>query len=195
MRQVYPQAQVEVWAFDEHRLGLKPIIRKVWSKRGQRPIATVDHRYQWLYLYAFVCPHSGLTEWFILPRVSVACFNRALQEFAEAVGAGVDKQVLLVIDRAGWHRAKNVTTRWRGFLATTCHVIVPQGIHLELLPPHSPELQPAEHLWQLSDEPLVNRKFESLDALEETLATRCVVLSAMPEVIRQHTLFHWWNEA
>jgi hypothetical protein len=44
--------------------------------------------------------------------------------------------------------------------------------------------------WQLSDERLVNRKFESLDALEETLASRCNILSAMPEVIRQHILFH-----
>ncbi len=72
---------------------------------------------------------------------------------------------------------------------------MPLGIHWEFLPPYSPELQPAEHLWQLSDEPLVNRKFESLDALEETLASRSNTLAAMPEVIRQHTLFHWWREA
>lgn len=170
LSQAHPNAQVEVWAFDEHRLGLKPIIRKVWSKRGQRPIAIVHHRYQWLYLYAFVCPLMGQSEWFILPRVDVAWFNQALQEFAEAVGAGDNKQVLLVIDGAGWHRAKQV--------------VVPPGIHLEFLPPYSPELQPAEHLWQLSDEPLVNRKFESLDALEETLASRCNTLAAMPEVIR-----------
>ncbi|GAB4335569.1 MAG: hypothetical protein OHK0047_24820 [Leptolyngbyaceae cyanobacterium] len=51
-----------------------------------------------------------------------------------------------------------------------------------------------EHrLWQLSDEPLVNRKFETLEELEEPLAIRCVTLSAMPEVIRQHILFHWWK--
>jgi hypothetical protein len=173
-------AQVEVWAFDEHRLGLKPIIRKVWSKRGQRPIAIVHHRYEWLYLYGFVCPESGQTQWLILPRVNVAWFNRALQEFATAVGAGADKQVLLVIDGAGWHRSNQV--------------VVPAGIHLEFLPPYSPELQPAEHLWQLSDEPLVNRKFENVDALEATLATRCNLLCAMPAVIRQHTLFHWWKD-
>jgi hypothetical protein len=180
LRQAYPNAEVEVWAFDEHRLGLKPILRKVWSKRGQRPIATVPHRYQWLYLYAFGCPESGLTQGFILPRVNLAWFNRALQELAEAVGAGANKQVLLVIDGAGWDRAQKV--------------VVPQGIHLVFLPPYSPELQPAERLWQLSDEPLVNRNFENLDALEETLASRCNILSALPEVIRQHTLFHWWSE-
>ena len=54
---------------------------------------------------------------------------------------------------------------------------------------------PARRLEQLSDEPLFKRKFKNLDALEATLSTRCVVLSAMPEVIHQHTLFHWWSEA
>ncbi len=40
---------VEVWAFDEHSLGLKPIRRRVWARKSQRPIARVNHRYQWLY--------------------------------------------------------------------------------------------------------------------------------------------------
>ena len=29
-----PDRAVEVWAFDEHRAGLKPVIRKVWARRG-----------------------------------------------------------------------------------------------------------------------------------------------------------------
>jgi hypothetical protein len=37
------------------------------------------------------------------------------------------------------------------------------------LPSHSPELQPAERLWTLVDEPIVNRSFETLDDLEEVL--------------------------
>ncbi|NET49370.1 MAG: hypothetical protein F6K09_11715 [Merismopedia sp. SIO2A8] len=41
----YPEASVEVWAFDEHRLGLKPILRKVWSPIGERPIARINHQY------------------------------------------------------------------------------------------------------------------------------------------------------
>jgi len=166
---------------DEHRLGLKPIQRRVWAKRGQRPIARVQHRYQWLYLYAFVHPQSGQTEWFILPRVNVAWFNAALTAFAQAVGAGTHRQILLVLDGAGWHRSSKV--------------VVPEGIHLEFLPPYSPELQPAERLWQLSDEPIVNRHFEDLDALEAVLAQRCRTLSNLPQLIHQHTHFHWWREA
>jgi hypothetical protein len=37
LKEAYPTAKVELWASDEHRLGLKPIIRKVWSPIGERP--------------------------------------------------------------------------------------------------------------------------------------------------------------
>ena len=37
----YPYAQVEVLFFDEHRVGLRPILAKVWSPRHQGPTAIV----------------------------------------------------------------------------------------------------------------------------------------------------------
>jgi hypothetical protein len=37
LKESYPTAKVELWCEDEMRLGLKPIIRKVWSPIGQRP--------------------------------------------------------------------------------------------------------------------------------------------------------------
>ncbi|WP_353738116.1 hypothetical protein [Microcystis sp. M038S2] len=37
---------------------------------------------------------------------------------------------------------------------------------LDFLPAYSPELQPAERLWSLVDEPLVNEYFETIEALE-----------------------------
>ena len=40
-------AQVELWATDEHRIGLKPLLRRIWAPIGQRPIATVQHRFAW----------------------------------------------------------------------------------------------------------------------------------------------------
>ncbi|VEP14477.1 conserved hypothetical protein [Hyella patelloides LEGE 07179] len=43
----YPNAKIEVWFFDEHRVGLKPILKKVWSPIGTRPQAIVQHQYEW----------------------------------------------------------------------------------------------------------------------------------------------------
>lgn len=175
----YPEASVEVWAFDEHRLGLKPILRKVWSPIGERPIARVNHQYEWTYLYGFVHPASGETEWFIIPRVNVEWMNAVLKAFAKAVGASATRRILLVLDGAGWHRSQKLE--------------IPEGIHLEILPPYSPELQPAERLWSLVDEPLVNQSFESIEQVETILASRCQTLATtMTTHIQALTHFHWW---
>lgn len=47
MAAAFPAASVEVWATDEHRIGLKPIPHKVWATAGQRPLAPAQHRYEW----------------------------------------------------------------------------------------------------------------------------------------------------
>src|SRR4051795_3638751 len=127
---------VEVWAFDERRLGLKPILRKVWAPRGCRPTASGHHRYQWLYLYGFVRPATGEVVWFIADGVNTALFSALLASFAAEVGAGPDKHIILVLDGAGWHVARDLE--------------VPDGVELMFLPPYSPQIQPAERLWPLT---------------------------------------------
>ena len=56
---------VEVFATDEHRIGLKPVLRRVWAPRGMRPIATGHHRFEWLYVTAFVSPATGESFWYL----------------------------------------------------------------------------------------------------------------------------------
>ncbi len=86
----------------------------------------------------------------------------------------------MVLDRAGWHTGKEVE--------------IPEGIELEFLPSSSPELQPSERLWPLSNEGVANRFFEEIEELEEALIERCVKLCGQPELIRSHTRYHWWPE-
>lgn len=102
LQKEFPSHQIEVWSFDEHRVGLKPILRKVWAPIGERPSAVVCHRYEWVYLYGFVNPPTGKTEWFIIPRVNCEWLSLVLENFARATGAGQSKTILLVMDRAGW---------------------------------------------------------------------------------------------
>lgn len=144
-----------------------------------RPIAQVHPRYEWLYLYAFANPQSGHCLFYILPNVNTECFSRVLDNLARDLGASKDHAVLLVLDQAGWHISKDLR--------------VPEGIELLLLPSHAPELQPAERLWALTDEPLANRCFDTLDDLQDVLYQRCAFLRTQPELISQHTLFHWWT--
>jgi len=127
IQQAHPQVEVELWCMDEHRIGLKPVIRRVWMLKGHRPIIRVQHRYEWLYVYGFAHPESGDTHWLLLPSVNVEVFTIALEQFAQAVGAGPDRRIILVLDRAGWHSSQTL--------------VVPDGIQLVFLPPYSPELQ------------------------------------------------------
>jgi transposase len=172
----HPDRPVEVWAADEHRLGLKPIRRRVWAPVGQRPVALGHHRYQWLHVAAFVQPTSGETVWYLATGLSKPFFEALLAGFARQVGAGRERHIVLVLDNAGWHGPEGLD--------------VPEGISLVFLPPYSPELQPAEHLWPLVDEPVANRHFATLADLEAVVAERCRRLE--PAILKPHTDFHWW---
>jgi transposase len=105
----------------------------------------------------------------------------ALNEFATEVAASEDKRILLVVDQAGWHPGKEVE--------------VPEGIHLEFLPSGSPELQPAERLWALTNEALANGLFEEIEEIEEALMERCLELLDQTETIRDLTNYNWWPQA
>jgi transposase len=132
LRIKYRDAQLEVWFFDEHRVGLKPILKKVWSPIGRRPTAVVQHQYEWLYVYGFVEPKTGKTLWYLIPRVNIQWMNLVLATFAIEAGANHNKIILLVQDRAGWHRSDKVR--------------IPPYIEVEFLPPYSPELQPCRKI-------------------------------------------------
>jgi transposase len=144
------------------------------------PHCPVEHRYDWRYLVWFVHPASGQTVWHLATTVNIELFSVELEAFAREVGAGPTKQIVLVLDGAGWHDSPQVR--------------VPDHIHLLFLPPHAPELQPAEHLWPLTNSVLVNRHFASIEEFEVTQAERCVALLVHPDLIRSTTRFHWWPQ-
>jgi transposase len=118
------------------------------------------------------------TYFWILPKVNIELFNQVLADFARQFEVGKDKHIILTIDPAGWHTSEQVK--------------IPQGLHLEFIPSHSPELQPAERLWPLINEPLAHRSFQSLDELEQVLFQRCQVLLKQPSLIKAIACFHWW---
>ena len=151
---------------------------RVWAQRGQRPTTRVHRRYQWLYVYGFVRPSTGQTWWCLLPTVSKAAFRLALRTFARDEGIDATHRAVLVLDQAGWHTAKDPA--------------LPEGVHLAFLPPYSPELQPAERLWELVDAPVVNQVVPNLDTLETILVQRCRQLATQRRPIKTRTRYHWW---
>ena len=94
---------------------------------------------------------------------------------------GKERHILLILDKAGWH--------------TGGEVELPEGMHLEFLPSGSPELQPTERLWPLTNEALANSLFEEIEQIEQTLMNRCVELLDQSGLIKDRTNYHWWPQA
>ena len=170
--------RVSLWTMDEHRIGLKPILHRRWAPTGQPLICPVHPRYEWLYIYAFVCPESGESRFWLLPEVSGLAYQLVMTAFAASVGAGPEHHVLVVEDGAGFH--------------VSAEGGLPDGLERVTLPPYAPELQPAERLWQLTDATVANQCFDDLNALIDVLGQQCAWLETQPDLLSQHTLFHWW---
>lgn len=84
----------------------------------------------------------------------------------------------MVMDQAGWHIAGDL--------------LVPQNMRIVLLPPYSPELNPAEHVWEtLREDCFANTVFTSLDAVERALSAGLVALETDPSRTQRLTGFDW----
>lgn len=116
----------------------------------------------------------------ITNTVSAAGMSATLKAFAEEVGAGPKRRIVLVIDGAGWHTAPDV--------------VVPEGVHLIFQPPYSPQVQPAERLWPLVREVLANRDFKDINEHSEVTSRRCREITDQPEAVRRHCSLHWWPQ-
>ena len=174
----HPESSVEVWCQDEARLGLIPILRRVWSPVGERPIAVVERKYEWVYVYGFLHPGSGRVIWLLLLWMNADIMGIALKQFAEEAGASADRQLVVLLDGAPSHTAPRLS--------------IPDHVHLVFQPPYSPELQPSERLWTLIREALANCSFENIEELETVLIERCRQLDKQPAIIQAATLYHWW---
>ena len=176
---------------------MKPVLCQEWFDWYSPAIANGKWRFEWFWVYGFVCPQTGHTYWWLMPRVNTQTFSRVLEDFAQHFEVGPNKRLALVLDRrnAGQRlrgRMHSPSVADRASWHTTQKLEVPDGIHLVFLPPYSPELQPAERLWPLTNEAIANTHFETIEEIENAVEQRCQALLEMPEFIRGLTQFHWW---
>ena len=123
---------IELWWQDEARVGQKNKIARRWARRGTRPRAPHDQRTSSVYIFGAICPQQGKGAALVLPRCDTQAMSLHLAEVAQAVAPGAHGGMLM--DRAGWHRAKDL--------------VVPDNLTLVLLPARAPELNPVENIWQ-----------------------------------------------
>jgi DDE superfamily endonuclease len=174
---------LEIWFQDEARVGQQGRLTRLWAKRGtrpraprERPRAPRDRRYAWTYLFGAICPARAVGVGLVLPFADKAAMNRHLDEIGrslcpEAHGA-------LVLDRAGWHRAKRLR--------------VPENLTLVRLPPYSPELNPMENVWEyLRENQLSLRVWSDQAAIIDSCCDTWNAPMRLPERIRSITTRTW----
>jgi putative transposase len=142
----------KVFAQDETRLGLQPILRRRMTACGVQPVATVWPRFENFYLFGAVEPTTGDSFFLELPLLNSAMFQLWLDNFAQTFAASFN---VLVLDKGAFHTAK--TLRWPAHVAA-----VP-------FPSSSPELNPIERLWRDLKDQVAQTVAKTLDDLSNTV--------------------------
>jgi hypothetical protein len=169
---------LEIWFQDEARVGQKGTLTRLWARRGSRPRAPRDTRYQWAYIFGAVCPERGVGAALVLPFANRAAMKLHLREISQAVSEGA--HALLVVDGAGWH--------------TSAKLEIPDNITLLILPPYAPELNPVENIWQfLRQNKLAIRLFESYEDIVDACCQAWRELIDDPGRIASITKREWAN--
>ena len=150
------------------RVGQKTHRTRIWAPCGTRPRQVADLRTGCAYLYGAICPQRGTGAAMVMERADTQGMQLHLDEISANVAAGA--HALLILDRAGWH--------------TTGKLRIPGNITLMPLPPRSPELNPAENIWQhLRQRWLSNRIFKDYEAILDAVCDAWNRLIAEPNRI------------
>lgn len=167
---------LEVWFEDEARIGQKGTLTRIWARKGSRPRKPRDTRYAWAYLFGAVCPAQAKGAGLVMPYADTEAMNAHLQEIAACVAEGA--HAALVLDGAPWHGSKEL--------------VIPPNITLITQPPHAPELNPVENVWEyLRKNKLAIRIYDSYTAIVDACCQAWNELMAMPERITSLTTRRW----
>jgi hypothetical protein len=160
---------------DEGRFGRISDARTCWAPLPLRPTVGSQLVREYVYAYVAVCPADGQISSMILPWVDARLMSIFL---AQTAAQFPHEYCVMFLDGAGWHKAHELT--------------VPANMRLLPLPPYSPELNPAEHVWEyIRENDIRNQVFDDLDEVMDTVETSLRHLHESPEVLRSMTAFPW----
>jgi transposase len=160
---------------DEARFGRMSDPRSCWAPAPHRPVVNLAMIREFRYEYAAVSPWDGCLDFMTADKMNTDNMSRFL---AQASQAHQNEFIVMVLDGASSHKSKE-------------HKI-PNNVSLILLPPYSPELNPAEQIWNvLRRDYFANRVFDSLDAATEQAERGLSMMAANKSATRQLTNWPW----
>jgi transposase len=160
---------------DEARFGRMAKPRRCWAPRPGRPVMLNGYEREFVYVYGAVSPREGDFDW----KLNTEMNTHRMGEFLEQIAARYpDDFILMVVDGASSHRAKDLT--------------IPESIRLVPLPAYAPELNPQEHLWdEIREKEFPNRVFDSMEAVKKQLRSGLKRLATDWERIASITCWPW----
>lgn len=145
---------------------------KALTAKGVKPICPFQQVFQSTYIYGAFSPING--DHFVLemPRCDSANFQVFLNEFSFS---NSNELKIVVLDNGAFHKA--------------IKLIIPENIILVFLPPYSPELNPAEKIWQRIKRNFTNRLHKTLDDLSEFITNEVKLLNG--EIVKSTCSFKY----
>jgi transposase len=139
-----------VFSQDESRFGLLTVRRRRLTARGVQPVGSVQHIFEWFYVYGAVAPATGARFFLELPYLHAEGFQLFLDAFAQAFA---DSLNILLLDNSGAHTAQRLS--------------IPANVRLVFLPPYCPELNPLERVWRDLKDDMAWQHFSNLAAQQD----------------------------
>lgn len=169
------QLPVRLMFQDEARFGRMSDPRACWAPAPHRPMVNLALVREFRYEYAAVSPWDGELDFMTAEKMN----TDSMSQFLTQVGKAHEGEfIVMVVDGASSHKSKDLK--------------IPKNVSLLFLPPYSPELNPAEQIWNiLRRDYFANRVFDSLDAATEQAERGLTNMATDKSAIRQLTNWSW----
>jgi transposase len=160
---------------DEARFGRMSDPRSCWAPAPCRPVVNLALIREYRYEYAAVSPWDGCLDFMTTEKMNTENMTRFLAQVSEV---HQNEFIVMVLDGASSHKSKDL--------------VIPENMSLVRLPPYSPELNPAEQIWNvLRRNYFANRVFNSLDAATAQAEFGLTEMAANKSEVRQLTNWPW----
>lgn len=174
MRKVFHNSKnVRLMFQDEAGFGRINEPKYCWCREGVRPSVPCHHIREYRYVYGAVEPLTGGSCFLVMPSCNTVCMNVFLEHLSSTYS---DDHVVLVCDRAAWHRSGTLKTF--------------PNIELLFIPPYTPEMNPIEQIWkEIRARGFRNEVFQTLEKVMDRLCDTIRNLSV--DTIRSITARKW----
>ena len=178
--------KVNLYCLDESRFGLHTHTGRMLTARGVKPIAVSQQAFESTWLFGAFSPIDGKR----LLIEADGCDSDFFQIFMDELSKTDSEELMLILlDNASFHKTGKLKIP-----DNTAYFVHSTSIALIYIPPYSPELNPAEKMWQRFKRAFTNKPFTSMKNVRDFLTEQVNLLTE--DVVISTCAYEWivlWN--